>query len=60
MVLPYMLGPKSTWDAAKVRVREQQLTRRKVMESLLIRQNAHSNNLDKGMNLSQIWKPLLT
>lgn len=48
------------WDAAKVRVREQQLTRRKAMESLLIRQHANSSNLDKGMNLSQIWKPLLT
>ena len=36
------------WDAAKVRVCE--LTRRKVMESLLIRQHAHSN-LDNGMNL---------
>ena len=30
------------------------------MESLLIRQQAHSSNLDNGMNLSHIWKPLLT
>ena len=47
-------------DAAKVRVFEQQPIKRKVMESLFIRQHAHSSNLDDGMNLSHIWKSLLT
>ena len=47
------------WDATKVRAFEQP-TKRKVMESLLI-DNMHTpSNRDNGMNLSHIWKPLLT
>ena len=48
------------WEAVKVVAFEQHLTKRKVLESLHIRDLTHTSNLDSGYTLSSIWKPLLT
>ena len=48
------------WDAARVVAVEHHLTKRKVLESLHIREQRKSSNLDGGYTLSTTWRPLLT
>ena len=48
------------WQAAKVLMFEEHLTKRKVLESLHINKQTNTTNLDNGYTLSPIWKPLLT
>ena len=47
------------WDGAKVRCFEQYVWKRKVLEAIAIRQTENSSNLDCGLNLNQVWSPLL-
>ena len=47
------------WEAAKVRLVEQNLRRRKVLEAILIKRERLSSNLDCGLQLSTVWTPLL-
>ena len=44
-------------EEARVIKNEPHLTKRKVKESLLIRRTANSVNLDKGLQLDNIWYP---
>lgn len=48
------------WEAAKVITVEQHQTKRKVLESLHIKKQSDTSNLDSGYTLSPIWRPLLT
>ena len=48
------------WEAAKVVAFEQHLTKRRVLESLHIREQANTSNLDSGYIMCSIWKLLLT
>ena len=45
------------WNSARVRTSEQQ--KRRVLEAILIKQTPNNSNLDCGLNLNQIWSPLL-
>jgi len=47
------------WDGARVRCFEQHMWRRKVLEAIVIWQTDNSSNLDCGLNLNQVWSPLL-
>jgi hypothetical protein len=47
-------------DAANVVAYEEHLIRRKILESLHIREQTNTSNLDSGYTLSPIWTPLLT
>ena len=44
-------------EEAQVIVSEQHITKKKVKESLLIRRPPNSINLDKGLQLDNIWYP---
>ena len=48
------------WEAATVVAYEEHLIRRKVLESVHIREQTNKSNLDSGYTLSPIWTPLLT
>ena len=48
------------WDAARVVAVEHHLTKRRVLESLHIREQRKTSNLDSGYTLSPTWRPLLT
>ena len=47
------------WDGARVRCFEQHMWRRKVLEAIVIQQTENNSNLDCGLNLNQVWSPLL-
>ena len=48
------------WGAVKVVAYEQHLVKWKVLESLHVREQTNTSNLDSGYTLRHIWKPLLT
>ena len=43
------------WEDAQVLMSEAQLTKRKVKESLVIRRTPNNMNIDKGLQLDNIW-----
>ena len=47
------------WDSAKVKMFEQHLWKCKVLEAICIRETEENNNLDCGLNMNQVWSPLL-
>ena len=47
------------WDGARARCFEQHMWRRKVLEAIVIQQTENNSNLDCGLNLNQVWSPLL-
>ena len=47
------------WDAAEVKMFEQHLWKRKVLEAICIKETKENNNLDCGLNVNQVWSPLL-
>ena len=52
-------GHSVNCEAARVRMNEEHITRRKVLESILILESSNTNNLDAGLSLNSIWRPLL-
>ena len=48
------------WDATRVVAVEHHLTKRRVLESLHIREQRKTSNLESGYILSPTWRPLLT
>ena len=58
-VLAWKNDHRVNWDAAEVRAFEEHYTKRKVLEALMIRKQKHTSNLDCGLQLNPIWKPLL-
>ena len=47
------------WEAARVRARAPQYWKRRVAEALQIHKQSSRMNLDCGLDISSIWKPLL-
>ena len=47
------------WAAAKVRLVETNLRKRKVLEAITIKGEKQNNNLDCGLQLSTVWNTLL-
>ena len=47
------------WDSAKVKMFEQHLWKRKVLEAICIKETRENNNLDCGLNMNQVSSPLL-
>ena len=52
-------GHDVDWEAARVRMYEEHLTKRKVLESILILESRDTTNLDAGLNLNPVWRPLI-
>ena len=47
------------WDGAEVKMCKQHLWKRKVLEAICIKETRENNNLDCGLNVNQVWSPLL-
>jgi hypothetical protein len=47
------------WDLARVKTFEQYLWKRKVLEAICIKETKENSNLDCGLNVNQVWSPLL-
>ena len=47
------------WDSVRVKTFEQHLWKRKVLEAICIRETKENSNLDCGLNVNQVWSPLL-
>ena len=47
------------WTSARITASEQNLKKRKVLEAIHIREQPNNTNLDCGLVLNPIWRPLL-
>ena len=51
-------GHDINWDKAEVVHREEQWTKRKIKEGLVVRVHANNLNLDAGFSIDQNWNSL--
>jgi hypothetical protein len=63
MELPYMHeideDYRIDWEGAIIREMEQRLWKRKALEAVHILMQPNTNNLDRGMILSDVWLPFM-
>ena len=47
------------WEGANIKEAEQQLWKRKALEAVHIHMQPNTNNLDRGLILSDVWLPFM-
>ena len=52
-------GHRVDWEAARVRDMEDHTAKRKVLEAIAIQESECTSNLDVGLTLNPVWRPLL-